>query len=196
MSHALLKVTQIIEELFSLPAAEEKYASIKALKKIGPDEVEAFRKYILKEDMGIVQSDNPVLALRKALIDNIQLDRQSRLLLANEFRSRRQTIYDELNKSIENPHLRWSDSLLSTIAIWSEVEGVCLRQLQTSMVEKGSEGDWWSKYMLKYEEYVGNLYRSYLAKADGQQSSVYSALAKGSHKSVEDLEMKLTGKSQ
>jgi hypothetical protein len=197
VNNAMQETAHLIEELFHEHQPEELYVGIKTLKKKGAAEVEAFKKYLLNEVLRIVQSKNPVIALRKALIDNIQFERQSRMLLSGEFSTRRQVIYDELNALYgSNSGLRWSDPTVMTMAVWSEVEGICLRHLQTSMVEKGSDGDWWAAYSRDYTHYIENLYRSFLAKADGQRSSIYSLLVSGSYKAVENLEVKLTGAAQ
>jgi hypothetical protein len=195
ISSALPKTTQMIEELFTTESSEEMYTSIKALKQRGPEEVAEFREYMINEVLGIARSNNPVIALRKALIENIRLDRQSRLLLADEFRDRRQVIYKELNKSVEDLELLWSDHRVSTMAIWTEAESLLLRHLQKPLLEKGTEVDWWSSYIVGYGKYVENVYRSILAKADGHQSSVYSAFVKASYKVVEDMEHELTAGS-
>ena len=197
VNNAMQETAHLIDELFETPKPEEMYVGIKTLKRKGTTEVEAFKKYVLNEVLRIIQSENPTLALRKALIDNIQFERQSRLLLSSEFSVRRQVIYDELNTLYStSSKMFWSDATVTTLAVWSEVEGICLRHLQTSMVEKGSDGDWWSTYARDYTHYLENLYRSFLAKADGQRSSIYSLLVSGSYKAVETMEVKLTGVSQ
>jgi len=197
VNNAMQETAHLIDELFNDTKAQEMYVGISTLKKKGAAEVEAFKKYLLNEVFRIIQSENPVVALRKALIDNIQFERQSRLLLSGEFSVRRQVIYDELNGLYNaGSKIHWSDLTVTTMAVWSEVEGICLRHLQTSMVEKGADGDWWSAYTRDYTHYLENLYRSFLAKADGQRSSIYSLLVSGSYKAVESLELKLTGVSQ
>jgi hypothetical protein len=191
ISSALPKTTRMMEELFNSESLAETYTGIKTLKQRGPDEVAEFREYMINQVLGIARSSNPIVALRKALMENIRLDRQSRLLLADEFRQRRDVIYRELNKSVDDPDLVWSDHRVSTMAIWTEAESVLLRHLQKPLLENGMEDDWWSSYLTGYGKYVENVYRSILAKADGHQGSVYAAYVKASQKAVEDMEQGL-----
>jgi hypothetical protein len=193
VKNAVPKTAQIVEELFSSSANQEKYVCIKAIKQKGPEAAADFRKQMVNEVFRIVHDANPVNALRKSLIENIELDRKSRLLLTDEFRDRRQLIFDHLNKSITEPALRWSDSRAAAIAIRSEAATICLRHLQKTMVEKGPEGDWWARYLFAYNKYVESLYRSILTRADGQKGSIYEVEAEENRKVVDNLKLSLAG---
>lgn len=193
---ALLKANECLDYLFNSDEAHEKYIGVRVLKKKGQGAIQDLRKHIIQMVLEIVQSNNPIIAMRKALISNIRSDCMNRLLWTEEFHNRREVIYAEFNKDIEDPDLLWSDEKTASLAAWSEAESVCLRFLQMSMFEEVSKEDWWADYVKLYEEHVRVLYRFILAKADGDEPSIYSALVKASQDMLHNLERKVLEESE
>lgn len=193
---ALLEMNAILEMLFTSDEAQEKYPSIRVLKKKGEDTVNEFRKHIIQKVLAIVQKENPLTVMRKELISSVRTECMSRLLFTEEFHGRRQVIYDEFNKKTTDPEMLWSDERAAPLAMWNEAECICLRLLQGSMFEEVSQDDWWTAYVKCCEINFENLYRSLLAKVDGEDSSIYPVMLKAGEDALKDYERKILGVSE
>lgn len=190
-SGAMLQTIQILEDLFSSDEVHNRYVSVRALKKMGGPTVEDFKKHIIQTVLKIVQSNNPLLALRKTLIVNIQSDCMNRLLLSEEFHDRRQVIYNLLNENSGKQEMLSSDETAASIAIWREAESVCLRLIQMSVFNDASEDDWWANYVKLNEQCVKSQYRCMLAEADGKEDLFNLEFLKASEALRLDLEQQV-----
>jgi len=190
----VLELNKFLFSLFDSTEYEEKYTSIRILKKRGEDEIQAFKEEINEIILEVVQSDNPHIAMRKALISNIKNDSVNRLLWTEEFNEHRQVIYDAVNEYgavNEYSENQLSDKSTGSSAVLTEAESICLRYLQLSMFEKDSENGWWSTYVKLYEEYTKHLYRSILAKENNEKSSTSPIFLNACSSLVDDFEQKI-----
>ena len=192
-SNALFEMNSILHMLFTSDEAEQEYPCIRVLKKKGEDTVHEFRKHIIPTVLNIVQSENPLIAMRKELISSARNEIRERLLFTEEFHHRRQLIYDEVNK--KDPESGWSDEIAAPAARWYEAECICLRLLQSILFEEASGDDWWTAYVKLCEMNYQNLYRCILAKADGDEHSIYPVMLRAGGDALKDYERKILGES-
>ena len=186
---ALLAAGRYVHELLTAAELPQSCKAIRIIKNTGRGQ--EFREDIIRLVLQIVQSDEPLRELRKALMSNVKSDLSNRLLFTEEIYPRRHSIYEYMNREVSNPSLLWTDESVSGVAVWSEAESMCLRYLQGAMFEPISEDDWWTAYVKLYEQNTLNLYRSILARADGEELSILPLLLKAGDAALRDFEAKI-----
>jgi hypothetical protein len=111
------------------------------IRKKGSKEIYDFRKNMIEEVLEIVQSDNPIISMRKKLIKQIHSSLHNQMFFNEKFYDRRQELYDVFN-CIGG---KYSDETVSVIAIWDEAETYILRLLHLGYFEEISKDDWFLK---------------------------------------------------
>jgi len=165
-----------IEEMFTSEELAKEGTCIRALKTIGDTAVEEFRKEMLQDTVvGIVQSDNVVLSLCKALFSNIENHCLYQAIFSEGIAPRRQVIYDHFNEKIEDPALKWTDELIVSIDAWTGCRLFCLRYLEELILGKE---DWWDSYLEVQKTFTENFFDVILDHAEGKEYSPLGPLMK------------------
>jgi hypothetical protein len=164
--------------------------------KKGPEEILDFRKILLKDVLQIVTSDNPLIAMRKQLIQEIHLDTINRLFFTERYYNRRQELYDILDKYESklykgNLDISSSDEESAILFMWSEARTCILRMLQGTYFEAG-EDDWFSTYAKAYEILVKQTFDTFLSKKE-EGHLVYAVLLEALGKQVDALQIQIVG---
>jgi hypothetical protein len=193
---ARIKTDEIFLVLFSSPQAEEKYPSVRILKKDGAAAIQNFRRSFSDKVNQIVHSDNPLRSIRQALIKSIQSECLGRLLLSEESQSNRQLVYDVLNEGRSDSDQLWSDEICAAVAVWTDLESISLRMLQSELFRKTRMEDWESTYSQAYEGFTKQLFHSILDNKKGQNASLNAVLMKAYRELVLQFEQDLFAKSQ
>jgi hypothetical protein len=189
-SKAVLETGLYLQKLFT---SENLPESLESVRRIKNDRKEKeFRKDVIQLVLKIVKSDNPLREMRKALISNIRSNLQHHLLFSEEICSRRHLIYEHMNRDQQDPELLWCDRMAASIALWTDVESLCLRHLQATMFEPTSDDDWWTAYVKLFEQNVLNLYRSIFAQANGDDFSSYALLLQEGDRILREFEANIT----
>ncbi len=163
------------------------------IRKKGAQEINDFRKAMIKDFTQIVQSDNPIIAMRKKLIRTIHSDILNRTFLLEKYADRRQELYEEFNNYLDNSEILNSDETASVLFFWSEAECCILRMLQMYYFEKVGKDDWFSRYSEAYEIYTTELFDLALAKKDKKDVSLYSVTFPAMKQQIEVFQKKLIG---
>jgi len=141
----------------------------------------------------IVQRDNPVVAMRKRLIEEIHSNSLNRSFLLEKYVDRRQELYDALNQFMGETENGNTDETASIVFVWSEAECYILRVLQMHYFEKIGKDDWFSRYCESYETYIHNIFDLELAKNDKEDTSIYSVLFPALKQAIETCQKNLIG---
>lgn len=151
------------------------------------------RKRIIDKVTRIVKSDNPLISMRRKLISLIHSDTLNRSFLLEQYGNRRQELYEELNKYMDDAEILNSDETASILFIWSEAECCILRCLQSKYFESVGKEDWFSGYCKVYEMFVTSLFDLTLAQIDKEDISIYSITLPIQKKQVEHFQKELIG---
>ena len=162
--------------------------------KKGTQEIDFFRKKMIEMVLGIVQSDNPIISMRKELINLIHTDTLNRTFFLEKFADHRKELYESFNKYLGDSEIVNSDDTVSILCIWSIAQLYILRLLQHGYFEKAGKDDWFSRYSEAYSIYTEMLFEVSL-KIDEKDYSpdmecITFPLAK---KLVEQFQEKLIG---
>lgn len=145
------------------------------IRKKGSKEIYDFRKKMIENVLGIVQSDNPIISMRKKLIKQIHSSVHNQTFFFEKFYDRRQELYDDFNR-FGNKEFIYSDETVSVIAIWNEAETYILRLLHLGYFEEISKDDWFLNYINSYKLFVEMLYEIRLSKKDEKDFSLNGIL--------------------
>lgn len=168
---AVEQTVRNIEHIFASEEACRAFTGARVIYKKGENAVAEFREYMVEKVQKIASSPNPLIAMRKALVESLENYILNAAFWGEEFTNRRDQIYLQLNTDAE-----LSDERAALAAIWADAESLFLRMLQESMFEDVSKDDWWARYSPLYEEHIKSLYRATLAKADGNINSMHAVL--------------------
>lgn len=163
------------------------------IRKKGSQEINDFRKHMIEKILGIVQSDDPIVSMRKELIHTIHSDILNHTFFIEKFANRRKELYESLNKYMDNAEIVNCDDATSVMFILSEAESVILRLLQHQYFEKTGKDDWFSAYSNAYRSYTEQLFELILAKKDGKDFSVNGVLFPAFKKAIEAFQKTLIG---
>ena len=161
-----------------------------------PKETYDMREQMIKKVVGIVQSDNPIISMRKELLHLIHTTTLNRTFFAEEFCDRRKEIEESLNKYMDDADMDdISDTVdvPGTLCIWGTAELYILRLLHHEYFEKAEEDDWFSRYSQAYSIYMETLFRIDLAQRDGEDCSIYAVTFPVMKKQVEQFQQQLIG---
>lgn len=164
------------------------------IRKKGSQEMMDFRKEMIKTVLGIVQSDNPIVNMRKELIHVIHTDTLNRTFFMEKFADRREELYEALNKYIDNKEIVNSDDTASVLCIWSEAQSCILRMLQHTHFEEIGKDDWFSAYSEAYEMYIERLFELSLSmKEEEEKDPLDGVLFITMKQQIEAFQQKLVG---
>lgn len=201
-TEVLLTLNNILHDIFECEDSPKDKESLKKLKELpgirilrskGPEAVQEFRKEMVANVLKIVESDNPIRAMREALIENVQISAWNTLLFTKELYNRRQVIYDLLNKDIglNIEEKCFSDDISGQMYVLTEAESAVLRLLQHSYFERVSKDDWWERYVKVYTDFVEMLYQMLLDKEDGKDYGVAAICLKTMKEQIAAFEKRL-----
>jgi hypothetical protein len=163
------------------------------IRKRGPQETGAFRKSLVGKVLGIVQSDNPIISMRKELICLIHSTVLNCMFFSEKFANRRNELYGILNKYMDKDQLLNSDDTASVIYFWSEAEIIILRMLHIQYFEKVEKDDWYSTYSKVYNMYMEMVFESMLSDIDNSQQPMDSTLLPSLKSQLEIYQKNLIG---
>jgi hypothetical protein len=163
------------------------------IRKKGSQEINDFRKEMIETVLRIVQSDNPIISMRKELINTIHSDTLNRTFFSEKFFDRKQELYEALNKYLDNSKIVNCDEASSVIFIWSEAHCVILRMLQAEHFEETGKDDWFSSYSKAYKTYMEMLFELILLKKDEKDFSFNGILFPVLKQQIEAFQQKLVG---
>lgn len=159
------------------------------IRKRGIQEINDFRKSMIEDVTKIVQSDNPIISMRKTLIRLIHSDTLNRSFIVEKYAERRQELYEEMNQFGDG----FTDETASVIFILSEAECCIFRMLQQYYFEEVGKDDWFSRYSRVYEMYIESLFNLTLAQIDKEDISIMSITFPAMKKQVEHFQKELIG---
>jgi len=196
-SNVMLQAGKILSELLDSQKAEDEIRGIRGIKKWGDEKVQEFWEHAIKMVLEIVQDPNPVVAMRRKLIQNIRMEGLYRNLWTEEFYEHREAVYEswrELAQKDRSFELPVTDEETATWAIWLDAESAFLRCVQMEVFKEDFESDWWTPYVKMYDQHVQMLYRYVAAKKDGKDpGAVNDVLIKLSTDALKDCESNLLG---
>jgi len=170
------RMAAFMEEMFTSEELAQEGTCIRALKTIGDTAVEEFQKDMLQDTVvGIVQSDNVVLSLCKALFSNIETYCLYQAIFSEGIAPRRQVVYDHFNEKIEDPALKWTDESIVSMDALAGCRLFCLRHLEELILGKE---DWWDSYLEIQKTFTENLFDLILDEAEGKEYSPLGVLMK------------------
>ncbi len=158
-----------------------------------PQEINDFRKEMIEMVLGIVQSDNPIISMRKELIGLIHTSTLNHTFFMERFADRRKELYAAFNKEEGNAEIVNSDDTASVLFIWSEAECCILRMLQHTHFETVGEDDWFSAYSEAYQTYIEMLFELILSKKDEKDFSINGVLFPVFRQQIKASQQKLIG---
>lgn len=133
-----------------------------------------FRKSVMGDITQIVQSENPIIGMRKMLIKKIHSQIFYNRLLDEKFSDRIQELRSYFNKNIfvfDRDDLI-SNKVASVAWISACAECYVLRLLQNHYFERTERNDWFEKYSENYHIYMTHLFHMTLDKIDKIEPSV------------------------
>ena len=163
------------------------------IRKGGSQAIADFRKEMIETVLGIVQSDNPIVNMRKELIHIIHTDTLNRTFFMEKFADRREELYEALNKCMDNAEIVNSDDTASVLFIWSEAQSCILRMLQHTHFEEVGKDDWFSRYSKAYSIYIEMLFEVSLKLKDEKDCSLDGVTFPVAKRLVEQFQEKLIG---
>jgi hypothetical protein len=163
------------------------------IRKKGSQEINDFRKEMIEKVLGIVQSDNPIISMRKELIHIIHSATLNRTFFTEKFADHRKELYEAFNKCLDNAEIVNSDDTTSVIFIWSEAESCILRLLQSKYFEETSKDDWFSNYSKAYQAYIEMFFELILSKKNEKDFSINGVLFPVLKQQIEAFQQKLIG---
>ncbi len=163
------------------------------IRKKGSQEISDFRKDMIEKVLEIVQSDNPIISMRKELIHIIHTDTLNRTFLLEKFQDRRQELYENFDKVMGNSEILNCDEVSSILFIWSEAKSCILRMLQFKYFEEVGKDDWFSRYSEAYSIYIEMLFEVSLKLKDEKDCSLDGVTFPFAKKLVEQFQEKLIG---
>lgn len=149
---------------------------------------------MIEKVLEIVQSNNPIISMRKELIKTIHSDTLNRTFFSEKFFDRRQELYEALNNYLDNTEIINSDETASVLFIWNEAESCILRMLQAEYFEEIGQDDWFSAYSKAYQRYMEMLFELVLLKK-GEIDPIYSVLFPAFKKLLESCQQNLVGET-
>lgn len=183
---AVEQTVRNIERIFASEDACSTFTGARVIYKKGEKALAEFREYMVEMVQKIASSPNPLVAMRKAIVESLENYILNSAFWGEEFTKRRNEIYLQLNTGTQ-----LSDERAALAAIWADAESLFLRMLQESMFEDVSKDDWWAKYSPLYEEHVKSLYRATLAKVDGNFNSMHAVLVKATRETTDKFKKHL-----
>jgi len=163
------------------------------IRKKGSQEMMDFRKELIETVLKIVQSDNPIISMRKEIIHTIHSDTLNRTFFLEKFKDRRQELYDAFNEKIGNSEILNCDGTTSVIVIWSEALCVILRMLQHTHFEKVGIDDWFSRYCKGYSIYTEMLFEGILKLKNKEDCSIDGITFPVAKRAIEQFQQNLIG---
>jgi hypothetical protein len=161
------------------------------IRKKGSQEINDFREDLIEIVSGIVQSDNPIVSMRKKLIELIHTDILNRTFFTEKFADRREELYENINKFDEEGVA--SDEISSVLYILSEAKICILRMLQHTYFEEAGKDDWFERYSKAFSIYTEMLYEVGLQLKDEKDCSIDGVVFPVVKKQVEHFQEKLIG---
>lgn len=183
---AVEQTVRNVERIFASEEACSAFTGARVIYKKGGKALAEFREYIVEKVQKISSSPNPLIAMRKALVESLENYILNSAFWGEEFTNRRDEIYLQLNTGTQ-----LSDDRAALAAIWADAESLFLRLLQESMFEDLSKDDWWARYSPLYEVHVKSLYRATLAKVDGNINSMHAVLVKATKETTDKFKRHL-----
>ena len=163
------------------------------IRKRGSQEINDFRKEMIETVLEIVQSDNPIVSMRRELIDIIHVAVLNRTFLLEKFQDRRQELYEAFDKVMGNSEILNCDEASSILFIWSEAKSCILRLLQFKYFEEVGKDDWFSRYSKAYSIYIEMLFEVSLKLKDEKDCSLDGVTFPVAKRLVEQFQQKLIG---
>ena len=163
------------------------------IRKKGSQEMVDFRKEVVEKVLKIVQSDDPIISMRKEIIRTIHSDTLNRTFFLEKFKDRRQELYDAFNEKTEDGEILNCDETTSVIYIWSEACCVILRMLQHTHFEEAGKDDWFSRYSEACSIYIEMLFEVTLRIKDKKDCSIDGITFPVAKKLLEQFQQNLIG---
>jgi len=158
----------------------------------GAKEIKDFREELIKTVRIIVQSDDPIISMRKELIHTIHSSILNNTLFLDKFYDRRQELYKILDGYMCDGEIANSDEIASLLYIWSSARCTILRMLQHRCFEQTNNDDWFSAYSKACQSHTEMLFELGLAKKE-ERNSVKGLLFKTLSEQLEAFQKKLIG---
>lgn len=163
-----------------------------------PKETYDMREQMIKKVVGIVQSDNPIISMRKKLIQLIHTTTLNSTFFAEEFYDRRKEVEESLNKYMDDADMDDMPDTVDvpgTLYIWGTAELYILRLLHHGYFEKAEKDDWFSRYSEAYSIYTKMLFENVLKQKDGVDWSleISSVTFPAAKMAVEQFQQQLIG---
>lgn len=184
---AVHQTAENLKRVFGTEDACSGFTGARVIYKRGEQAIAEFSDHMVEMVKQIVNSETPLLAMRKALIDSLECYILDSTLWVEEFSSRRDALFLELNA--RGTQLTAEGAAVG--AIWADAESLFLRLIQESMFEEVSKEDWWTKYSALYGEHVRSVYRAALAKADGNCHPLHALLVKTTKDTTDEFKKRL-----
>ena len=161
--------------------------------KKGTQDIDFFRKEMIEMVLGIVQSDNPIISMRKELIDLIHISTLNRTFFMEKYFDHRKELYESFNKYLGDSEIVNSDDSTSVLYMWSTAQLYILRLLQHAYFEKADKDDWFSAYSSAYTRYTEMLFELVLSKKDEKDFSINGVLFPVFKQTIEASQQNLIG---
>ena len=163
------------------------------IRKKGSQEINDFRKDMIEKVLEIVQSDNPIISMRKELIGIIHVAVLNRTFLLEKFQDRRQELYEAFDKVMDNSEILNCDEVSSILFIWSEAKSCILRLLQFKYFEEAGKDDWFSRYSAAYSIFTEMLFEVTLKLKDKKECSIEGVTFPVAKRQIELFQEELIG---
>lgn len=159
----------------------------------GSREINNFRKHMIEKVLEIVQSDNPIVRMRKELIRTIHSNLLNRTFFLEKFADRRKELYEAFNKYLDSAEIVNSDETTSVLFIWSEAKSCILRLLQFKYFEDVGKEDWFSRYSEAYSIYIEMLFEVALKLKDEEDCLIEGVTFPVAKREIELFQERLIG---
>lgn len=160
------------------------------------EDLQDFRKETVEKILGIVGEPNAVIAMRKELIKLTHEWVFYSTFFTKDFESRREEIYEGMQKMTQTKEQVLSDKICATITVWNDAQIFILKSIQSKYFEqlKFGDVDWLDAYKNLFQQWQNMLCRGTLARIDGNETDVVDdVMHKYLINSIEDLQKKLVG---
>jgi hypothetical protein len=190
-NQTLIATAKLTENLFN--EKENQYACTQWFQRHGQPVKQEFKEQIIETVLAIVESENPLIEFRRALIDKTRATITNSLLFTDEFDAERQYLLQEWNKRMK---LDTDNEKLEIMAyqlfMFSQAESFVLRYLQPDFFERvDQENDWYLNYCKLVEEHFKTLYQSLIKIKYNSAEAIDALILKAYADSLEQYEKQL-----
>jgi len=162
-------------------------------RKKGDQLISNFNKSVMGDVTQIVQSKNPIISMRKKLIEKIHSQTFFNRLLDEKFSDRIQELHGYFNKNIFDEEDVISNKTASIAWVSACAECHVLRLIQNHYFERTGKDDWFAKYSEGYYIYMTQLFHMTLDKIDKKELSASSMSLPNMKRAIDSLQKKLVG---